>query len=235
MKKVFAILLALALVLGCSALADDSTLVVSGSASVCLEADYVSAVLGVNLSGKDLASLQQQVNSTVEAICTALVDAGMEEKGITTNYIYITPNYNYGMSSSGEPEFSGYTIENTLSIETDKIDMLGSYIDAAFAAGANSFNSINFSAKDDAQARRLALEMAVKDAWEKAEIIAAASGKTIESIEEIREGGVSSYAKSAYDTGNGYAVMESASEIGTTVRASQVLVSAEVQITYEMK
>lgn len=235
MKRIIAVLLTLILLLGCGALADESTLVVNGSASVCLEADCVSAVLGVSLSGKDLTSLQQQVNSTVEAICAALVGAGMNEKDIATNYIYISPNYNYGMSSTGEPEFNGYTIENSLSIQTDQIEMLGTYIDAAFAAGANSFNSINFSAKDDAEARKLALEMAVKDAWEKAEIIAAASGMSIDRIEEIREGGISSYSKGAYDAANGYAVMESAAEVGTTVRASQVLVSADVQITYEMK
>jgi len=234
MKRIISILLVLLLSVGGMALAEKSTLVVSGSASVALEADCASAVLGVNLSGKDLASLQKQVNTTVEAICDALVQAGMNEKDITTNFIYINPNYNYGMSSYEQPEFAGYTIENTLSIETDQIDMLGTYIDAAFAAGANSFNSINFSAKNDAEARKLALEMAVQDARGKAEIIAAASGMGIENIVEIQEGGISSYAKSAYDGFNGYA-MESSAASGTTVRASQVLVSADVQITYEMK
>lgn len=234
MKKIVAILLALLLMLGCAAMAEKSTLVVNGSASVVLEADWASAVLGVNLSGNDLTSLQNQVNSTVEAICEALVQAGIDEKNITTNFIYITPNYNYGMTSYGEAEFNGYTIENTLCIETDQIDLLGSYIDAACAAGANSFNSINFSAKNDSEARKLALEMAVEDAREKAEIIAAASGMGIENIVEIQEGGISSYAKSAYDGVNGYA-MESTAAAGTTVRASQVLVNSEVQITYEMK
>lgn len=233
MKKIIAIMLVVFMAMGCAAMAEKSTLVVSGSASVALEADCASAVLGVNISGTDLTSLQQQANSTVEAICAALVQAGMNEKDITTNFIYITPNYNYGMSYDGAPEFSGYTIENTLSIETDQIDMLGAYIDAAFAAGANSFNSINFSAKNDAEARKLALEMAVQDARSKAEIIAAASGMGIENIVEIQVGGISSYAKSAYDGFNGYA-MESAAATGTTVRASQVLVTADVQITYEM-
>lgn len=239
MKSILSILIVIICLLG-AAYADESTLTVSGSGSVCLEADSVSITMGVELSGKDLTSLQQQVNATIATICDALTTAGLDEKNISTDQFYVSPVYDYysGSSvaaSSGSQELiSGYTIGNTLSIQTDNLDRIGAYIDAAFAAGANSFNSIRFSARDDSAARKQALEQAVADAWEKAEIIAAAAGRSIESVIEIREGGVNSYAKTSYDGWNTYAVEESAAA-GATVRASQVVVSADVQITFEIR
>ena len=245
MKRIVAVLLALFLLMG-AALADESTLLVSGSGTVYLDADCVSVTMGVELSGGDLTSLQQQVNATINTICDALIAAGLEEKNIATNQFYVSPRYNYesaysvssasvATSSADQNYISGYTVSNTLSIQTDEIDRIGAYIDAAFAAGANSFNSINFAAKDDSAARKLALERSVADARQKAEIIAAASGKALGDVISICEGGVSSYAKSnSYDGWYEYA-MEGSSASGATVRASQVVVSANVQITYELK
>lgn len=228
MKRVFILMLALLMLLSCCAYADEGSITVSGSAAVNLEADCVSAVLGVNLSGTDLTALQGQANATMDAVCAALIEVGLEEKNISTNSIYISPDY---YNSDGRSQ--GYTIDNSLTIQTDEIDKLGAYIDAAFAAGANTLNSINFSAKDDSAARKLALENAVKDAAAKAEIIAAAAGHTLGEIEEIIESGVYSYARSSYDGWN-YAVTEGAAA-GTTVRAAQVVVNASIQITYELK
>ena len=227
MKRIMILILALVMLLSCAAYADEGKITVSGSAAVNLGADCVSAVLGINMSGSDLTALQNQVNTNMEAVFAALVSAGLDENNISTNAIYINPDY-YG---SGDGR--GYTIDNSLTIQTDEIDKLGAYIDAAFAAGANTLNSINFSAKDDRAARKQALENAVQDARDKAEIIAAASGHTLGEIEEIIESGVYSYARSSYDGWN-YAAAETAAA-GTSVRAAQILVNANIQITYELK
>ena len=184
MKKVFAILLALALLTGFSALAE-AELKVSGTGTVYMQADRASASLGVNLTGEDLGELQQRANNTVAAVVEALTEAGLDEKNISTNYIYISPRYDY----SGDVErLVGYSINNAMTITTENIDSIGTYIDAAFAAGANTFDSINFSVSDDSAARMQALELAVQAAQQKAETIAAAAGKKLGSIEEIVEG-----------------------------------------------
>ena len=232
MKKIFASVLAVALLAGFGALADEPELKVSGSGTVYMQADRASASMGVNLSGTDLAELQQQVNNTVAAVVAALEAAGLDEKNISTNYIYISPRYDY---SSNSEKLIGYTVNNSLTINTDEIDNIGVYIDAAFAAGANTFDSISFSASDDSEARKKALELAVKDAKQKAETIAAAAGMQLLKIDEIVEGSVQS---SYYNTEAGvarYAVAETAdAAAGTTVRAAQVNVTASVQVTYEM-
>ena len=232
MKKIFAIVLALALLMGFSALADGAELKVSGSGTVYMQADRASASLGVSLTGEDLGELQQRSNATVAAVIEALTAAGLDEKNIATNYIYISPRYDY----SGDVEkLIGYSINNSMTISTDDIDNIGAYIDAAFAAGANTFDSINFSVSDDSEARKQALELAVKDAQQKAETIAAAAGANLGKIEEIIEGAVGDSYYNPISGAARYSVAETAAmDVGTTVRAAQVNVTASVQITYEL-
>lgn len=231
MKKIISICIVFAMLLGCSAFAAVA-LNVSGSGTVYMQADIVSASLGVNLNGTDLEALQQQVNQTVAKICTALVDAGLEEKDISTNYLFISPRYDY----SGETEeITGYSINNSLSIRTEDIENIGAYIDAAFAAGANTFDSIEFTVKDDSEGRKQALTIAVEDARSKAETIAAAAGMKISGMTSISEGAQQDYWYNSASGNVKYAMTEDAAAgMGTTVRAAQVKVTANVQVTYDM-
>ena len=235
MKKV--LLLALILMLLCaSALADESRLSVSGSGTVYMEADQVSATLGVMLSGKDLSKVQAEVNETVARICGALEAAGLDEKNIATNYIFVSPRYDYGSTRSDEQELVGYTVNNSLSIITTDTDAIGKYIDTAFAAGANTFDSISFSVQDDSQAQDKALELAVQEAYRKAEVIAAASSRSIEGILEINEGNMNTSYNGSSASNKIWTYTEAAAAgVDTTVRAAQVSVSANVQIIFEIK
>lgn len=232
MKRVFAILLVLVLMLGCSALAGVN-LNVTGTGTVYMEANLATASLGVSMQGEDLETLQKDANATITAICEALQAAGMDAKDITTNYLYISPRYDYsGMTE----QIIGYTVNNSLSIRTDKLDMIGAYIDAAFAAGANSFDSISFTVSDDSEARMQALELAVQDARAKAETIAKASGKQLMGMISISEGVQEDYYwNNSVGGGVAYARAEATdAAMGTTVRAAQVQVTARVQVTYDM-
>lgn len=237
MKRIFALVLAALMLLSMTALAEESQpaeLSVTGSGTVYMAADIATASLGVCLNGEDLETLQRQANETISAICTAMKDAGLADQDISTNYIYISPRYDY----SGEMErIVGYSITNTLTIRTDEIDKIGAYIDAAFAAGANSFDSISFTVADDSAARRQALELAVQDARSKAETIALASGKTLGDMLRITEGSQEDYAYYNSTSGSvSYARAEAADAagFGSTVRAAQVKVTADVQISYEL-
>ena len=232
MKRIIAAMTALVLMLGCGAMAD-SRLNVTGTGTVYMEADRVSVQVGVRLSGADVAALQQQANETVKNICESLEANGLDKKDISTANIYLYPQYDY----SGDVEkIVGYTINNSLTVQTADIEKIGTYIDLAFAAGANTFDSINFSVKDDAAARMQALELAVQNAREKAEVIAAASGKKLGDIEVISEGSRQDYYYANNDGLNMvYAKTEAAAGAATTVRAAQVSVSAKVEISYELE
>lgn len=231
MKKVLSIVLAMLMLIGASALAE-KTLNVTGSGTVYLDADIAYASLGVSYTGADLSVIQQQANETIEAVCQAMEEVGLDAKNISTDNINIYPMYDY---SQNDVKLTGYRIDERLSIHTEDIDALGAYIDAAFAAGANTFDSITFSVKDDSQAKKDALKKAVQDAREKAEVIAEASGEEIDSVITISENAQYSYYNRDTKAYTADIAPMAAEGSATTVRVAQINVSADVQISYRLK
>ena len=154
----------------------------------------------------------------------------LKEENINTEFINIYVTYDY---QNGEEEFAAYNASSTLAIKITDMESIGSLIDAAFAAGANTLNGISFSASDTEEAKSEALKKAVEDAAKKADILAQASGLKISGIESITESGVYSYEN---NVGNVYAksldVMDAAAEAGTVVQAEKLIVSASVSITF---
>ena len=108
------------------------------------------------------------------------------------------------------------------------VDKVGSYIDAAFAAGANSLDYVEFTAKDTAEASDKALALAVESAKQKAKVLAEAAGVELGEILQINDG-----ANFGYDVNAAYARAEEADAgSGTTVLAAKQSVTANVTITF---
>ena len=234
MKKMFAMLLCLAiLALGTgAALADGTKLSVTGNGTVLVESDLAIVTVGVQETSKDVLEAQSTVNEKIAAIKQALLDTGVEESEINTDSINIYANYDY---SDNTEVIVGYTARNSLSVRTTDMDNVGSLIDAAFAAGANTLDNVQFTVQDDTQAREQALTMAVEDARRKADVLASAAGLQVASIESISEGGVSVYdSMRNYAADTVMAANESGSA-GTLVQAALVSVDATVSMEFELQ
>lgn len=234
MKKMFAMLLCLAiLALGTgAALADGTTLSVTGNGTVLVESDLAIVTVGVQETSKDVLEAQSTVNEKIAAIKQALLDAGVEESSINTDSINIYANYDY---SDNTEVIVGYTARNSLSVRTTDMDNVGSLIDAAFAAGANTLDNVQFTVQDDTQAREQALTMAVEDARRKADVLASAAGLQVASIERISEGGVSVYDSMRNYAADTVMAAEESGGAGTLVQAALVSVDATVSMEFELQ
>lgn len=234
MKKMFAMLLCLAvLTLGTgAALADGTTLSVTGNGTVLVESDLAIVTVGVQETSKDVLEAQSTVNEKIAAIKQALLDAGVEESEINTDSINIYANYDY---SDNTEVIVGYTARNSLSVRTTDMDNVGSLIDAAFVAGANTLDNVQFTVQDDTQAREQALTMAVEDARRKADVLASAAGLQVASIERISEGGVSVYDSMRNYAADTVMAAEESGGAGTLVQAALVSVDATVSMEFELQ
>ena len=234
MKKMFAILLCLAiLALGTgAALADGTKLSVTGSGTVLVESDLAIVTVGVQETSKDVLAAQSTVNEKIAAIKQALLDAGVQESEINTDSINIYANYDY---SDNTEVIVGYTARNSLSVRTTDMDNVGSLIDAAFAAGANTLDNVQFTVQDDTQAREQALTMAVEDARRKADVLASAAGLQVASIERISEGGVSVYDSMRNYAADTVMAAEESGGAGTLVQAALVSVDATVSMEFQLQ
>ena len=225
LRRWLAALLIAVLALTGTALAD-AKVTVLGTGTVLMDADRATIRVGVRELAEDVIAAQSSVNARIEAIVAALEALGVGEDELSTDTISIYPNYDY----SGETErIAGYSAYNALSVTIQDIDNVGKIIDAAFEAGANTLDSVTFSASDTAEANHQALALAVKDAMEKAKVLAEAAGMMLGGIESIRESGGYSYS-----TPVKFARAEAAMDTATRVMASQLEVSATVEVEFEL-
>ena len=232
MKKLLVLLTCVALLALCAgpALAEGegTKLSVSGNGTVLVESDLAIVTVGVREASADVLVAQATVNEKIAAIKQALLDAGVQETEINTDSINIYANYDY---SDNTEVIVGYTANNSLSVRTTDIDNVGALIDAAFAAGANTLDNVQFTVQDDSEAREQALTKAVEDARRKADVLAAAAGMKVTAIESIAESGVYTY-----DSMRNFAQMDAAategSGAGTLVQAALVSVDASVLMDF---
>lgn len=231
MKRMLAIEMVLMVLFCASALAEpgSTSLTVAGAGVVSIMADQASVVVGVEEISDNVLEAQSSVNSKINAISEALLQAGVEPKNLSTEQIYIDTNYDTTFTVR---RMTGYTVSNRISITTSEIDKLGEYIDLAFKAGANTLGSVSFSAKETEPAQEEALRLAVENAREKAEVIADASGLEIVRIVSIDESS-EVYGYNGTAKYSNLRLSES-SDAATMVQAASLEVRATVKIEFEL-
>ncbi len=229
MKKFFVLFIVMIMMLTAASAMAETTINVSGTGEVRVSADTAVISLGVNARDKDVLKAQQKANEAIAAIRAALIGEGVKEENINTEFINIYVTYDY---QNGEEELAAYNASSTLAIKVTDMESAGALIDAAFAAGANTLNGISFFASDTKEAETEALKFAVEDAKAKAEILAQASGLKITGIENISEGGISSYENSLANVNAKAMSAESAYDARTVIQAAKMLVTATVSITF---
>ena len=227
MKRIAAVVLAALMMLGATALAQGS-ITVQGYGSVMVDSNRASINLGVREVADEVMTAQTRVNEKINAVVDALKAMGVTEDEISTNGIGIYPNYN---SDDGET-ICGYTAYINIYFTVSDVNNTGAYIDAAFTAGANSLDYVEFSATDTEAAAAQALTLAVAGAKDKAQVVADAAGVKLGGILEIRDSadtgfdGQALFARNAEGDNGG---------AGTSVMASKQTVSAIVSITFALE
>ena len=232
-KKIFALVLALMLLMSSVALADDA-ITVSGTATVKLEPDMVMITLGVSATNAEVLAAQQEVNAVMNQVIEVLTnDMAISTEDIATTEYRINEQYEYN-SLKGRSEKIGYSATALLSICVRDLDQAGNVIDAAMRTGANQLNGVEFMSSDQRDARDQALTLAVQDGMRKAKVIAAAAGIKLPALpSSIVEETTSAYAVS----NSTYMMMDAAmgvTENATTLQAGMLSVSAKVTIVYEI-
>ena len=237
MKKLILILMIFALgssvVLGLAEETPETaaTLAATGKASIQMDADFASLLLGVSTQADTVADAQEKNAAAITAVLQALEAQGIAEEDMYTSHFSVSPVYQYKPSSSGSEQIiSGYQIDNTLSVTIRKLEKVGAVADAAIAAGANQSYGLQFDADQKEEAYVQALKLAVQDAALKAGILAAAAGKDLGDLVEVKE------LFTGYDHFSGVNALFDGALRGTTpIISGDISVSASVELVYTLK
>lgn len=209
--------------------------VAEGTASVSVAPDRAVIRFGVQHQDATAQKAQGAVNAAMQKILTALRRLDVPANRITTARIDLFPVYAQQRPNEYDqaPKLAGFRASNTVRVELDlggKGPEIGSVLDAAIGAGANSVEGISFELADDTQPRSKALRTAAENARAKAGAIADALGSRLGELREASEGGV--------EVGpiQPFAKMEMrASSAPTQVEAGEIRVSATVRVRYAIE
>jgi uncharacterized protein YggE len=150
------------------------TIEVDGNGEARTSPDTADLDLAIDTQAKTAEEAANR-NAALAAKVIDALKSKLGDKGkITTGGYALNPEYD--QRPTQRPTIIGYTAQNTVTVNTGALDLVGALIDSAIAAGANRVNSLSFSVKDDTKARTEAITIATRDAHAQATALAAALG-----------------------------------------------------------
>ena len=172
---------------------NNNTLFVTGSATNQIKPDKVTLSLGVETTNTTAQAALTANSDLMNKVLNALKAAGVQENETSTSTFSITPNYNYS-ANTNEGRLIGFTVSNSIQIESSNIESVSKWIDAAVSAGANNVNNVDFSVSNDRleDSKNSLLKDAIGNAKTTADVAANAVGLKVISVRSIKVGEASS-------------------------------------------
>ena len=176
---------------------------VQGQQSTAIVPQIITSGRGDVETKPDRASLEFTVETRAASATAAAVENGRRQRAvldtiqrlgipvdqIQTASLQVTPEVVYPGSGQA-PKVTGYIARNSVRVEVQKLDQIGSLVDAALGRGANGVSGLNFYSSKSAEIRRDALARAVSAARLDAEAMARAAGYQLGALIEISTGAV---------------------------------------------
>jgi hypothetical protein len=156
----------------------DSTVSVTGRASLRLKPDRVGVVAGVVTeapSAQEAAAENAKVMARVREALAREVGEGGE---LATSGYSVAPRYEWNQDRSRR-RLTGFKAVNRLRVTSPAVDRVGSLLDAALAAGANTVDGPEWSLADPSAAMITAQGRALADARAQAEALAGKAGMAL--------------------------------------------------------
>ena len=204
------------------------TVSVTGTYTAKAEPTQATLIIGFENKAGNAAEAQQLNADEMGNVLVALRRAGLSDDDFKTlNYNLWNRDEPCRIYYGDEECASGYYASHTLEVTTDKVDMIGRYLDVAIAAGAENIHSVRFSVDEDAQneMKKEALEKATRDARDKADALAAGMGMKVYRVVSITDSG-SNYKPYPMM----YAEMDEARALSGGVHADTQIVASEVEV-----
>jgi hypothetical protein len=158
-------------------------LTVTGLGSVRTVPDRASFFFGVETQAATARAALNANSAEAKKVVDALRAAGVAAADLQTAQVSLSPR-----SNERGTEIVGYTAFTTVTATIRDLARAGAVVDAAVDAGANTVGGPNLTRGDTDAQYRQALRAAFTDAREKAETLAAASGRTLGRVTAIVEG-----------------------------------------------
>ncbi|HET9706632.1 MAG TPA: SIMPL domain-containing protein [Vicinamibacterales bacterium] len=207
---------------------DPPSIVVSGEGVVKVAPDQAWVRIGTESRSKNSKDAQQQNASVMTAVQQKLSALGIPKDAIKTVGVDLQLEFDY---RDGRQTPRGYVARNTIEVRVDELAKLGDVLDAAVGSGATNLHGLRFDVKDREKQEQQALQLAVVNAMEKAQAVAAGAKRGLDRILRIEESFVGRSPQPM--------MMERAAaaraDAATPVEAGELELRAQVRVTAAIK
>lgn len=204
-----------------------STFDVSGEGKVVVVPDEAMIQLGVSNQGRNLKTVQQEINKKMEQVSKTLKGMGIDEKDIKTTSYNVYPDYQ---------EKGLYRAQAGVSVKIRDLDKVSDALDLVGTLGLDNVAGPSFGLSDELREKTVkeAREMAIEKAKAKASELADLSGMKLGRIVNVSEGSQGGYPVPMYGRDVSIAnTMEAKVETPVEAGSSEVIVS--VTLSYETR
>lgn len=211
-----------------------NVLTVSGTHELDVSPDEAVLVVQVMTRGEKAAAVSAENKELTMKVTTALQSLSSVQSELETTGVTLQRWTEWNGKDQSYSD-KGYEQITTLKITTDSIDRVGTLLDAAVAAGANSVVDVTFQLKPETEERYTsqALMAATQAAKAKAQLLADAAGAKLGDLTSLNE---NSYVRPYYyNTKSEMAFSDAADAAPTPVLPQKVTIQASVGMSYELK
>ena len=199
------------------------TVVGTGEAKVT--PDQATIQLGVQTDAATPGEALANNSTKMAALIDQLKKLGIAAADIQTSNFSVSPRY----AEDGQ-SVNGYQVNNSVSVVIRDVTKAGSILDQVVSAGANSIYGISFGVTDPKSVQATARDAAIAEARTRAQAMAKTAGGSVGAILTISETIGVSQPLMKY----GGADMAQAGS-AAPIQAGEQLISAQVQITFELR
>lgn len=165
------------------------TITIEGEGKITSKPTLAQINVGLYSEGVEVPGVQAENTRKVNAMVTALKDAGIAEADLQTNNYNIAPKYDY---TDGLQRVVGYTVSQNLEVKVRDLAKVGDVLARVGQLGANQVSGVNFTLDDPSSVKQEARRKALADARAKADELAEALGVDIIRVVTFSESGAGS-------------------------------------------
>ncbi len=211
----------------------NSTLEINGQARMSVMPDEVVFSITVNQENADFGEALDQLNTEISAIKSQLKKAKVEDKNIKTTNYSINENWKY---ENGKRFQDGYKAMHSINVHIafDKETMKSVY--GAIRDSKVKVNMrLSFGLSNQKTFESELMQMAVKDAKSKAELLATAANMEVVGIKKITYGGrTNNYQPRNYNMAMDASSVRSKGAANIDVTPGAITLSDQVFIVFEL-
>jgi len=220
-----------------------NTISVSGKGEVFAVPDTGEFMVTVREEAETVEFAQSEATKKINAVIEYLKGAGVEEKDIKTVSYNVNPKYEWsqercvnGYCPPGKQELIGFEVSQSLSVKVRDTKKAGELLSGVGSKGASEVSGLTFTIDDEDALRAEAREMAIDEAQEKADMLAAQLGVTVVRVVGFYEESGGYPMPFAYGKGGNVMMASDARmEVAPELPTGENKITSNVNITFEIR